>query len=235
MLDDRALREGHIVLVRAQYLVGILFCRLLNHVEKRRFHLLSVDDEHAAEYLVAAVLRVNLGEAEYLGVGQRPSQLLLYLVKVLYFLGRQGQTFLLVVLLKVVNVLNRLGLVVDGEHRLIQSFVHALQHGVVVGVLRVYGEILLYARNTLQIHVLGYLHGVRAPRRYHLAARAYEVTVDTVDIHQCGVSVQPAQFLDFFLRKLMVNFGRYHAFRRGLEKKNHTLSCFVFIVCTRLL
>ena len=56
LLDDRALRESHVILVCTQNLVRILLCRLLDHVEERRLHLLAVDDEHTAENLVAAVL-----------------------------------------------------------------------------------------------------------------------------------------------------------------------------------
>ena len=167
-----------------------------------------------------------MGEAKDFRVGQRPSQLLLYLVQILYFLGREGQTFLLVVLLQVVNVPYRLRFVIHGEHRLVQPFVHTLQHRVVVGFTRTYREILLYARNALQVHVLRYLDGVGAPRRYHLSARADEITVNMVGLHRRRVAIEPAQFLDFFLRKLMVNLGCYHALRRGLEKKNHTFMSF---------
>ena len=204
---------------------------LLNHAEERRFHLLSVDDEHTAEYLVAAVFGVNLGEAEYLRVGQRPSQLLLHVVKVVYFLGRKGEAFLLVVLLKVVNVLDWLRLMVHCKHLLVKPFIHALQHRVVLCVLRAYGEVLLYARNAFQVHVLGNLDGVRAPRCYHLAARAYEVTVHVVGLYQRGVAIEPAQFIDFFLRKLMVHFSGNHTFRGGLEKKNHTFMYRFIVVC----
>ena len=66
----------------------ILFCCLFNHVEQARLHLLAVDDELSAEYLVATMLRVNLCEAENLAVSERSSQLFLHVVKVLY-LGRR--------------------------------------------------------------------------------------------------------------------------------------------------
>ena len=86
LLYLRTLAEGHIVLVCRQYLVWILLCCLLDHLEQRRLHFLAVDDEGTAEYLMAAVLRVYLCEAEELRVSQRTSQLLCHIVEVCYFL-----------------------------------------------------------------------------------------------------------------------------------------------------
>ena len=56
LLDDRTLRECHIILIGRENLVRVLLSGLLDHAEKRRFHLLTVDDKLAAENLVAAVL-----------------------------------------------------------------------------------------------------------------------------------------------------------------------------------
>ena len=56
LLDNRALRESHIVLVSRENLVRILVGGLLDHAEERRLHLLTVDDKLTAENLVAAVL-----------------------------------------------------------------------------------------------------------------------------------------------------------------------------------
>ena len=56
LLDDRTLRESHIILVGRENLVRVLIGGLLDHAEKRRLHLLAVDDKLAAEDLVAAVL-----------------------------------------------------------------------------------------------------------------------------------------------------------------------------------
>ncbi|MFS6559573.1 hypothetical protein VPJ68_29670, partial [Parabacteroides distasonis] len=64
------------------------------------------------------------------------------------------KTLLLVVFLKVLNVLDWLGLDVDGENVLVQPFVHALQHGVVLGVLAAHWEIFLDAYNAFDAHVL---------------------------------------------------------------------------------
>ena len=86
LLYLRTLTECHIILVCRQYLVRILLCCLLNHLEQRRLHLLTIDDECATEYLVAAVLRVNLCEAKELRVSQRTAQLLCNIIEVCYFL-----------------------------------------------------------------------------------------------------------------------------------------------------
>ena len=56
LLDDRTLRESHIILIGRENLVRVLLSGLLDHAEERRLHLLTVDDKLAAEDLVAAVL-----------------------------------------------------------------------------------------------------------------------------------------------------------------------------------
>ena len=56
LLDNRTLRESHIILIGRENLVRVLLSGLLDHAEKRRLHLLAVDDKLAAEDLVAAVL-----------------------------------------------------------------------------------------------------------------------------------------------------------------------------------
>ena len=56
LLDDRTLRESHIILIGRENLVRVLLSGLLDHAEERRLHLLTVDDKLAAENLVAAVL-----------------------------------------------------------------------------------------------------------------------------------------------------------------------------------
>ena len=91
---------------------------LLDECEEAGGALLTVDDKRAAEDLVTAVLRVDLCEAEDLGVSQRPSVLLFYLMEIFDFLRTQRQALLLVVLLDVVDVLDGLRLMVDGEDRL---------------------------------------------------------------------------------------------------------------------
>ena len=192
LLDGGALSEGHVVLVGRKYLVGVLLRRLLNHGKEARLHFLAVDDEGSTENLVAAVLGVDLGKAENLAVGQRASVLLLQSVQVFYFLGRKGKAFLLVVFFKILYVLDGLGLDVDGEDVLIQTLVHALQHGVVVGVLRADGEVLLNAFDAAEVHVLGYFHGVGRPGGDHFAARTNEESFDAFALKQLCVAVEPA-------------------------------------------
>ena len=108
---------------------------LLDEGEEGTFLLLSVDDECATEYLVTAMLGVNLCETEYLGVGERTSVLLLHVVEILYLLWRQGKSLLLVELLQIVYKLDGLRSMADGEDRLVEAIVHSLEHGVMVSIL----------------------------------------------------------------------------------------------------
>ena len=140
---------------------------------------------------MTAVLRVDLCEAEDLRVRQRASVLLLQSVQVFDLLRAQGQAFLLVVFLQIFHMLDGLRLDVDREDVLVEAVVHALQHGVVVGILVGYGEILLDAADALEAHVLGDLYGIGRPRGHHLAARAYEPSVEPVCIQQRSLAVKP--------------------------------------------
>ena len=155
---------------------------LLDEAEEARFHLLSVDDEGSSEYLVAAMFRVDLGESEDFGVGQRPSVLLFYLVQVFYLLGGEGQPLFFVVFLDVLHMPDRLWSVVYGEDILVQTVVHALQHRVVLGILRTYGKVFLNTRNAAKTHILGNLNGIRAPWGDHLAAGAYIVALQFLGV-----------------------------------------------------
>ena len=230
LLDHRALCEGHIVLIGRQYLVRILQSGLLDHLEEARLHFLTVDDERTAEDFVAAVLRVDLCETEDLRVGQRPAVLLLNLVQVLHLLGRECQSLLLVILLKIFDVLDGLGLDIHGEDVLVQSVVHALQHLVVLSILAANREILLDALNAFQSHVLGDFHGVRAPGSDHLAARTDKETLQFLCLFYCGIAVQPTKFVDLVLIELVVYLGSNDALLGGSKKKNHTdiICCFDF-------
>ncbi len=143
LLDHRALGESNVIAVGRDDLARVLLCRFLDEREEARLTLFAVDDELTAEDLVAAVLRVDLCETEDLGVGEWTSVLLLYLVQIFNLFRTQGKTFLLIVFLNVLHVLDRLGLVVDGEDGLVETFVHTLEHAVVLSILTLYGEVLL--------------------------------------------------------------------------------------------
>ena len=69
------------------------------------------------------------------------------------------------------------GLNVDGEDFLVETIVHALQHGVVFRLFALYGEVLLNTRNAVEIHILGNLYGIGAPRSNHFTARSYIPTL----------------------------------------------------------
>ena len=118
---------------------------------------------------MAAVLRVDLCETEDLRIGQWTTVFLLQSVQILDFLWAQSQTFLLVIFLQIVHILDRLGFDVDGKNVLVQSSVHTLQHLVVLSILRVYGEVLLYTRNAAEAHILCNLNGICRPWGHHFA------------------------------------------------------------------
>ena len=212
----------------------------LNHREERGGHLLAVDDERAAEDFVAAVFGVDLREAKHLGVGEFPPELLLHAVEIFYLGGREGEAFLLVIGFEVFDIDDGRGRVVHGEDVLIQPVVEALQHGVaavVAGVLG-HGEELLYTRNAAEVHVLGDLHGIGAPRRYHFASRAGEASCERFMFQQFGVAVKPAQFLAFFFRKHVVHLRGNDAAGGGAEKQNlhkgRQKGCCRYYMCAKL-
>ena len=204
LLDDRSLSESHVVLICRQNLAGVLGSGLLYHCEERTLHLLAVDDKRSAEYLVSAVLRVNLSEAENLRVRERPSVLFLYLVQVFYLLGRERETFLLVEFPEVFHILYRFRLVVNAEHILSDAVIHTLKHRVVLGILRTHGEVLLDTRNALQVHVLRDFYRIGTPRRNHLASRAYEKSLQLIRFQIFRIAIEPAQFVNLVFVQLMV-------------------------------
>ena len=150
-------------------------------------------------------------KAENLRVCERSAKLLLHVVQILYFLWRQGKTFLLVINLKVFNVLYRLWLVVDGEDVLVQPVIHSLQHRVVFGILGIYREIFLNTQNAVEIHVLCNLYGIRTPWCNHLTSWSDEISVKTLALLQLRVAVKPGEFVDFVLCELVISLSSYHA------------------------
>ena len=221
LLHNRSFGEGHVVLVSRDNLVPILLRRLLDEAEERRLHHLSVDDKLSSEDLVAAVFRVDLRETEDFRVGQRPSVLLFQLVQIGHFVLAEGQSFLLVVLLQVVHILDGLRLVVYGEDVLAQTVVHALQHGVVFGLLRLHGEVLFYTRNAVKTHVLSNLNGIRTPGSDHFAAWSHEESIQRLGFFGRSVAVKPAKFVDFIQVRLMVDLCRNHGLGGSSKEKNH--------------
>ena len=181
---------------------------------------------------MTAVLGVNLCKAEDFRVGQRTAILLLQSVQVFYFLGTQGQSFLFVILFQILHMLDGLGLDVDGEDRLVDSVVHALQHGVVLGILVGHGEVFLDTLDAFQSHVLRNFHGIGRPRRHHFAARAHEEAIQVVGLSERCSAIKPAKFIDFLLIELMVGFRGNHALLGSLEKEYHSLLIFIcFVFC----
>ena len=144
-------------------------------------------------------------------------------MQILYLLGREGKAFLLVVFLQIVNVLDRFGLVVHSEHVLVYSLVHTLEHGVVVGISAGHREELLYTRNAAEVHILGNLNGICAPRRNHFTAWAHIEALQSLLRHEGGVAIKPTEFVDFLLIGLMVDFSRNHMLVLSLEEENHII------------
>ena len=152
----------------------IFFRGLLYHAEQARFFLLAVNDKLASENLVTAVLGVYLCKTEHLTVGKRSAELLLHAVQIFHFGRRQSEPLTFVIFFKILNMLYWLRLMIHGEYRLVEPFIHALQHRVVLGILVCHGEKFLYTHNAVEIHVLCNLNGIGAPRCNHLASRTDE-------------------------------------------------------------
>ena len=164
-------------------------------------------------------------EAKHLAVRQFSSQLTFHLVQILNLLWRECQTFLLVVFLQILDVENRGGLDIHREDVLVQTLVHALKHGVVLGILAIDREILLDALHAFDGHVLGDFHRVRAPRRDHLTAWAYKETLQIVLVFWTGFAIQPAKPLDFISGEFVVHLSGNHTLRWCSEKVNHKVIC----------
>ena len=184
---------------------------------------------------MAAVLGVNLGKTENLRISQWATVLFLNLVQIFNLLGRQCQTLLLVVFLQVINEFDRLWLNVNRENVLIQTIVHTLQHGVVLGILRVNGEIFLNALNALQSHVLGNFYSIGRPRGHHLTAWTNIVAFHCFATYQFCLTIEPAEFLNFAFVECMVCLRGNHTLLGGLEKENHIFyTLLIFNLATKL-
>ena len=168
-----------------------------------------------------AVFGVELGKPENFRVGQRTSQLTFHAVEIVDFGRREGKSFLFVVGFQVFYGLDFGRFMMDGEDVLIQSVVHTLQHRVVVGLCRFHGEEFLNTADAGEVHVLRDFHGIGAPRGNHLATWPDKPAAEHRSIAQFGTAVEPTEFLNFIVRKLVVNAGGNDAFRRGTEKENH--------------
>ena len=64
LLNNRSLRESHIVFIGREDLMRMLLRGFLNHREQAALFLLTIDDEGAAEDLMTTVLRVDLCKTE---------------------------------------------------------------------------------------------------------------------------------------------------------------------------
>ncbi len=69
LLYYRSFGKCYIIFISGNNLVGIFSSRFLDHLEQGRLHFLTINNECSAEYLMAAMLGIDLREAEYFGIG----------------------------------------------------------------------------------------------------------------------------------------------------------------------
>ena len=87
LLDDRTLRESHIILIGRENLVRVLLSGLLDHLEERALLLFAINDECASKDFMPAMLTIDLCESKHLAIGELSSQLLLHPMQIVYLLG----------------------------------------------------------------------------------------------------------------------------------------------------
>ena len=223
LFHNRTFSEGYVIFISRDYFIRIFLCSLFNHLEQGRFLLYAVDDKRSAENFVAAVFGVDLCETEYFRVGQLPSEVLFYFLQVVHFFFGKSQTFFFVVHFEIFNVDDRFRLTVCREYVLVESFVHALEHRVVIGIFVLNREVLLDAAYAFEPHVLGDFYSVCTPGSDHFAAWANETAFQVFFTFHHGFAKKPAEFITFVRGELMVALYGNHALGRGSEKKNHVV------------
>ncbi len=174
-----AFDKSHIVLVCRDKLAGIDLRGLLYKFEKRQGFLLAVDDERTIEYLVTAVLAVDLREAEHLTVSERTAQTLGQTSEIFLLLDGESKTLALVVFGNVADILYGRSLAGSGKDTGIKPVIETGEHLVKLR-LRISSHTMefLNAGDALDSHILGDFHCVGAPRCDHLLARADETAFE---------------------------------------------------------
>jgi len=130
--------------------------------------LLSVDDEGAVEYFVAAMLGVHLRESKDFAVGEPALQLARKPFQISHFLIAQGEPFLLIVGGNVLNIENGFRSLLHREHFLVQAVIQFLEHGVEGRFRAGNGEEFLNPPDVSYVHILGNLYRGGAPWGDHL-------------------------------------------------------------------
>ena len=177
LLDDRTFVERYIIFIGRNQFIGIFRRCFLDQGKKRAFLFFAIDDKGTAENLMTAVFGIDLRETENLAISQLAADFLADLLQVGNLFGTQRQPFLLVVSIQIIDIDNRVGLLVDSKNLLIQPVVNTLQHRVVFGLARGNREIFLNTGNAFQPHILSNFYRVRTPRRNHLTARTHEPSI----------------------------------------------------------
>ena len=145
------------------------------------------------------MLAVDLAEAEHLAVCEAAAQLCRKVLQILDLFRRECQPLATVILLKIGYVLDRVGSMVYLENILVQTAIEPLQHLVVSSILTLHGEILLYALQAADVHILGYLHRGGAPGSYHLAARPDKPSFNLLLVGFLGARKKPLKGIDSLL------------------------------------
>ena len=164
------------------------------------------------------MLGVDLCKTKHFRISELTTELCFHSMQILDFCRRESQAFGFIVSLEVVDKLNGGRLEVDGENLLVQTLIHALQHGVVLCSGISHGKILLDARNAVQVHVLRNFNGIGAPRSNHFTARTYEKSVKRLAFHQFGFAIKPTEFAHFVSGEHMVHLCGDDALLRGFEE-----------------
>ena len=169
---------------------------------------------------MAAVFRIDLRKAEYLAVGQLPAESTAQLFQIGDFVFAEGKAFLFVVGCHVIDIDNRVWLLADRINILIDRMVLSTQHRIEGSIFVVGFDKLFDSFDSFQAHVLGDLHGIRAPRGDHFATWADKYARDTFRVDAVCTSLQPLQTGKLLFRKL---YGRLYGKDRVVffEKQNH--------------
>ena len=196
LFDNRAFVESDIVFIGRNELIGILFRCSFDEFKKRTFLFLSIDNEYAVKNFMSAMFGIHLRKTEHFAVGKFPSEFFTQIIEVLNFFIAQSQTFLCIICDNIIDIDDGIGLFIDFKYLLVDTIVHALQHGIMLGISIGDREIFLYAGNTFKPHVLRNFHGIGTPRGNHLFTGTDKPTVETGLGKQLRPTEKPTQLFD---------------------------------------
>ena len=112
-------------------------------------------------------------------------------MEIFNLLRRESETFLFIVFLQIIHILDGFWFDVNCKDVLIETIVHTLQHLVVFGVLAVNGKVLFDTADAFESHVLCDLYGIGGPWGYHFAAWTNEESIEQVSLEHRCLAIQP--------------------------------------------